>query len=84
MKKILLLVGLTLGINVSAQIKVEDAPQSEKLYQNPLGLHAIFRTVQGDTLENYSLTFKDGQYQQINVYETVSFLSKQDIIDFFN
>jgi hypothetical protein len=84
MKKVLLLAGLALGINASAQIKVEDAPQSEKLYQNPLGLHAIFKTVQGDTLENYSLTFKDGQYQQISVYETVTFLSKQDAIDFFN
>ena len=84
MKQILLLAVLALGINASAQLEVSERPQSDKIYQNSLGLHAIFKTTQGDTLENYSLTFKDGQYQQISVYETITFLSKQDAIDFFN
>jgi hypothetical protein len=84
MKHILFLAVLALGINVSAQITVENTPQSELVYRHSMGFHSLYKTMEVDSMYSYSIVFKDCQYQQISVYETVTFLSKQDIIDFFN
>jgi hypothetical protein len=84
MKKILFLAVLALGINASAQITVENTPESELVYRQPMGFHALYKSIASDSSYSYSIVFKDCQYQQISVYETVSFTSKQDMIDFFN
>jgi hypothetical protein len=84
MKHILLLAVLALGINASAQITVEDRPESELVYRHAMGFHSLYRTMEADSLYSYSIVFKDCQYTQISVYESVTFLSKQDMIDFFN
>lgn len=84
MKHILFLAVLALGLNVSAQITVENTPQSELVYRHSMGFHSLYKTMEVDSMYSYSIVFKDCQYQQISVYETVTFLSKQDIIDFFN
>ena len=84
MKKILLLAGLALGINASAQLEVKDSPKVESIYRHSMNFHSIYKSLEEDSLYSYSLVFKDCQYTQITVYETVTFLSKQDMIDFFN
>jgi len=84
MKKILFLAVLALGINASAQITVENTPESELVYRHSMGFHSLYKSIASDSSYSYSIVFKDCQYQQISVYETVSFTSKQDMIDFFN
>ena len=84
MRQILLLAVLALGINASAQLEVETMAKSETIYTHAMGFHRVSKMLENDSLYSYHITFKDCQYQQISVYETVSFLSKQDIIDFFN
>jgi hypothetical protein len=84
MKTILFLAVLVLGLNATAQITVESTPESELVYRHSMGFHSLYKTMEADSMYSYSIVFKDCQYQQISVYETVTFLSKQDMIDFFN
>lgn len=84
MKNLILIVGLILSINISAQIKVEDSPKSEEIYTHVMGFHSLYKTLREDSAYTYSLLFRDCQYQQIVVSESLAFSSKQDLIDFFN
>ena len=84
MKTILFLAALVLGFNTSAQITVENTTESELIYRHAMGFHGLYKTMEADSLYSYSIVFKDCQYTQISVYESVTFLSKQDMIDFFN
>lgn len=85
MKKLfLLLIISTLSINIFAQLKLENVYKPEKIYVNPLGFFQISKQLINDSVYNYYITFKDCQYTSITVYKEISFLSKEDIIDFFN
>jgi hypothetical protein len=84
MKNLILILTVLFNLNLYSQITVEETAKVEDVYRHTMGFHAIYKAVNPDSTESYSLTFKDCQYQQISVYESIMFSSKQDMIDFFN
>lgn len=84
MKQILLLAVLALGINASAQITEIETPKSIDVYDHVMGFHSISKSINQDSTETYYLIYKDCQYQQISVFESIIFKSKEDIVNFFN
>ena len=83
MKQILLLAVLALGINASAQITEVATPEFIDVYRGTMGVQNISKSMNPDSTWSYYLTYKDMQYQQITVFESLVFSSKEDIISFF-
>ena len=84
MKNLILILAILFSLNTNAQIKVEDTPKYDRIYQHKMGFHAIYKAIDSTSIHEYILIFRDCQYQQIVEYKTIKFSSKQDVIDFFN
>ncbi len=84
MKTILLVLALAFGTSTFAQIEVTETVKPESIYLHAMGFHGLYQTKLNDSTYIYSMTFRDSQYQQISVFETIYFETKDDMKQFFN
>ena len=81
MKRGLALLSLLLVFNASAQIEVSSKKQ-ETVFCTNMGLHCINK-VTVDTVTTYWVSFRDAAYKHIEVYKSLEFANKEDLMMFY-